>query len=288
VGSAPLADVPSLHELPRLIRLKYMTPTNRWTTLGSPPVARLSDAPLNRSRLWRELLSGYGVTDVVSVVFRDAYGCWGFLDLWRCGPVFDETATRTLTSIVEAVTTGLRKCQATGFADRPIDPGRVEPVVLMLSPDLVVLGQTPSTHDYLRTLVPPAPDRAPVPASAYNVGAQLLAVEAGVDANPPTARVHLAGGHWLTLRAARLGADTIAVTIEDTSPADRIDLFGRVFGLTVQERLIVGHLAGGLDTKTVAERMFLSAYTVQDHLKSIFAKTGAHSRRELIALALGA
>jgi hypothetical protein len=32
VGSAPLADVPCLHELPRLIRLKYLT--NRWTTLS--------------------------------------------------------------------------------------------------------------------------------------------------------------------------------------------------------------------------------------------------------------
>ena len=45
---------------------------------------------------------------------------------------------------------------------------------------------------------------APVPAGAYNVGAQLLAREAGVDGNPPLARVHLGSGHWLTLRADRL------------------------------------------------------------------------------------
>ena len=31
VGSAPLADVPCLPELPRLIRLKYLTTVNRWT-----------------------------------------------------------------------------------------------------------------------------------------------------------------------------------------------------------------------------------------------------------------
>ena len=31
VGSAPLADVPCLPELPRLIRLKYLTPVTRWT-----------------------------------------------------------------------------------------------------------------------------------------------------------------------------------------------------------------------------------------------------------------
>jgi hypothetical protein len=95
------------------------------------------------------------------------------------------------------------------------------PVVLLLSPSLAVRAQTPQTQRYLRVLVPPdAEDQAPVPASAYNVAAQLLAVEAGVDGHPPTARVHLAGSRWLTLHAARLdtgqgaeGSD-IAVSIE--------------------------------------------------------------------------
>jgi hypothetical protein len=89
VGSAPLADVPSelLPELPRLIRLKYLTPTNRWTGLAGPVgllVAATGGQP-QRSRLWQELLAGYGVVDVASVVFRDRHGCWGFLDLWRTG-----------------------------------------------------------------------------------------------------------------------------------------------------------------------------------------------------------
>ena len=46
-------------------------------------------------------------------------------------------------------------------------------------------------------------------------------------------------------------------------------------------------LATGADTREIARRMFLSEHTVQDHLKSIFAKTSAHSRRTLLSLALG-
>ena len=34
------------------------------------------------SPLWRQVQRSYGVLDVASVVFRDRFGCWGFLDLW--------------------------------------------------------------------------------------------------------------------------------------------------------------------------------------------------------------
>src|ERR1700735_1355770 len=58
VGSAPLADVPCLPELPRLIRLKYLTTVNRWTSMITP-VASLRAATggdLARSLVWRDLL----------------------------------------------------------------------------------------------------------------------------------------------------------------------------------------------------------------------------------------
>ena len=70
----------------RLIALKYLTRINRWTTLDGAPVALLQEATggdLSLSLLWHDLLCGYGVSDVASLVFRDGFGCWGFLDLWR-------------------------------------------------------------------------------------------------------------------------------------------------------------------------------------------------------------
>ncbi|MFI9817555.1 LuxR C-terminal-related transcriptional regulator [Saccharothrix variisporea] len=282
VGTRPLADVPPalLPRLPELIRLKYLTPTNRWTALHTE-VATLdrTDSP------WQALLRAHGVADVASAVFKDRYGCWGFLDLWRCGSPFTTAETTYLASLRAPLTTALRTCVARTF-DHPAATVR-GPLVLLLSQDLEVLGQTPETHEYLKVMVPPAEGRAPIPAGAYNVAAQLLAVEAGVDDHPPWARAHLSAGDWVTLRAARIGTGGIAVGIEQTSPSDRLGLFTRAVGLSARETELVTLLPGGAGTRELAARMHLSENTVQDHLKSIFTKTGTRTRRTLLARALG-
>jgi DNA-binding CsgD family transcriptional regulator len=286
VGSSPLADVPTplLAALPRLIRAKYLTAANRWTTLDPGQVALLSAAgdgdPL------RALLAGHGVADVASLVFRDRFGCWGFLDLWRAGGVFTTADARRVAAFAEPVAGALRQAQAATFVARPSSTSRPGPLVLLLSPELDVTGQTPQTHEYLQTLIPPEHGRAPVPASAYNVAAQLLAVESGVDDHEPISRVHLAAGLWLTLRAARIGGN-IAVTIEESTAVERLDLFARASALSARESELLAHLASGADTRDVAGHMFLSEHTVQDHLKSIFAKTQTRSRKALLARALG-
>ena len=294
VGAAPLADVPCLPELPRAIRLKYLTPVNRWTSLPTGGVATLVSATggdLARSRLWRELLSAHDISDIASTVFRDPYGCWGFLDLWRVGgATFTAAETAWLAAVVPAITTALRRSQAATFTARAPETGdRPGPVVLLLSADLRLLAQTPETDAHLRTLLPPEGAGPPVPAGAYNVGAQLLAAAEGVDTGPPTARVHLAGGRWLTLRAAWVSTSdsTIAVTLEQASPRERLALFSRAAGLTAREAELLRHLATGTDTRELADRLSLSRHTVQDHLKSIFAKTSTRTRRGLLSRALG-
>jgi DNA-binding NarL/FixJ family response regulator len=53
--------------------------------------------------------------------------------------------------------------------------------------------------------------------------------------------------------------------------------------LTEREIEIVIMLARGFATKEIAAELSLSAYTVRDHVKSIFDKTGVNSRGELVA-----
>ncbi len=296
VGCSPVAEVPDLATLPDLIRLKYLTPVNRWTGLPASGCATLRQATggrPERSRLWREYLAGLGIIDVVSVVFTDRFGWWGFLDLWRRESCFTDDEIGALAAVRPAITSRLRGVQAAGFTAAEASPGHRGPGALVLSPALTIRTQTAQTQDWLTALLPPAPGRSPIPASTYNVAAQLLATEAGVDPHPAQTRVHLGGGTWLTLRADRLGGpgpieqQDIVVTMESSSPTERRDIFSRSHGLTGRETEVVRHLADGCDTRTVARLMVISELTVQDHLKAVFTKTLTSSRRELLAVSLG-
>ena len=303
VGAAPVADVPCLPELPALIKAKYATPVNRWTVLQlqNSPAGTLRDAvggELDRSLMWREVLCRYGIGDMVSAVFADQFGCWGFLDLWRNSTrgSFGAADAGFLAAAAAPLATALRRCQARTFVD-PATQHRPDlgPVVLTLDDDLRITSRTAASRGWLDALLPPEADERAIPASVYNVAAQLLAVEQGIDAHPAFARTHLADGFWLTLRAARLspdqppasGAATIVVTIEEASASERVELFGRAFGLSAREYELVGLLAKGSDTRSMARQMSLSEHTIQDHLKSIFAKTGAHDRVTVLSRALG-
>lgn len=306
VGTAPLAEVPCMTELPALIKAKYATPVNRWTALARQacPAGLLNDAvggDLSKSRVWREVMSRYGIGDVASAVFADQYGCWGFLDLWRddAREPFDGTDADFIASLAAPLTSALRQCQARTFVEPSAAHRRdAGPVVLTLDDDLQIISRTAASQAWLNVLLPPEPDERAIPASVYNVAAQLLAAENGIDDHLASARTHLAGGFWLTLRAARLSSEEkqgalpdrgapLVVTIEETSADGRLDLFSRTFGLTAREHELLSLLATGGDTRAMARQMSLSEHTIQDHLKSIFAKTGARDRVTVLSRALG-
>jgi len=54
------------------------------------------------------------------------------------------------------------------------------------------------------------------------------------------------------------------------------------YGLTERERDVTRAVLQGASTAEIAEQLVVSTHTVQQHLKSIFDKTGVHSRRALV------
>ncbi|MGZ5404587.1 MAG: helix-turn-helix transcriptional regulator [Nocardioides sp.] len=284
VGVDPLAEAPPGVALPQLISAKYRTALNRWTALTASAALRERAA---ESPAWLEVQRFHGVVDVLSAVFRDHYGCWGFLDLWSRRS-FQTQDLRQVDAVVPAVTSVLRRDQARSLR-RPSAAEATGPVVLVLDDELRVVSRTAAADDWLARLLPPADGVLPVPAVAYNVAAQLVARERGVDPHLPRGRVHLGDGFWVSVGAARLGVGQgVAVAMEPITADDRMDLVGRAFALSPREGTVVAEVCAGRTTAEVAASLHLSPLTVQDHLKSVFRKTGVRSRRELAALALGA
>jgi DNA-binding CsgD family transcriptional regulator len=219
-----------------------------------------------------------------------------------------------MTSDLQAIAIEQRWCQSCPSGNLPTagpvpwlgGPALMRPPgwrELTLDEGLQITSRTAASQSWLDALLPPGPQGHAIPASVYNVAAQLLAVEAGIDDRPASTRVHLSDGFWLTLRAARLASDppesdsltpgsgsgpgNIVVTIEEASATERMDLFSRAVGLTSREYELLGWLATGSDTRAMARQMSLSEHTIQDHLKSIFTKTGSRDRVSVMSRALG-
>jgi DNA-binding NarL/FixJ family response regulator len=77
------------------------------------------------------------------------------------------------------------------------------------------------------------------------------------------------------------------VTIRAAAPREAFDVACRAYGLTPREKAVMAALFAGAGTRDVAQAMHLSDWTVQDHLKSVFAKLGVHSRREALSRLAG-
>lgn len=308
-GIAPMSRNPCTEELPELIRLKYLTPDCRWTALinarrpATTLLAETGGRP-GRSPLWSGLLVRYRVTDVLSAVFADKHGCWGWLDLWRAGDegTFSEPETEYLAMAAPLVAAALRRSRAaqcrrdteriTGArlaVRKPLPPQ----AVLSLDERLAVVGQTASAGDWLGLLQRGPRPYEGIPAEVLNVAAQLMAREAGVDPHPAMSRVPVGLGSWALLRATRMdpglpgATPALAVTIQECPAVDRLEVFARCFALTPQQHRLLGLTAGGFSTAELAAALRITPYTVQDQFKAIFAACGVRSRSALLGLALG-
>ncbi|MCU1517942.1 MAG: LuxR family transcriptional regulator [Pseudarthrobacter sp.] len=301
-GVAPRARIPCPAELPLVIRLKYVSRPARWSVLAvsGPPATTLlhaTDGDLSRSLLWNGVLKRYGISDVLSTVFADKHGCWGWLDLWRVDPhdAFSDSESGYLANVARELTPALRRSIARQFEGTARDEGRGLPpqAVLTLDEDMAVVGETASAGEWLELLQRGPRPYQGVPAEVLNVAAQLLAREAGVDDHDAGARVHIGSGRWAMLRASRMASagsvatPPLAVTIQECPQEARLDMFARSFGLTPRQRQLLDLASAGLSTTAMATALGISAYTVQDQFKQVFENCGVRSRASLLAMALG-
>ncbi len=98
--------------------------------------------------------------------------------------------------------------------------------------------------------------------------------------NVALARVLSREGRWIVLYGAALlasGGRRVAVIIEPAHPARISSLLMAAYHLDVTRLVLRGN-----STAQIADSLFVSPSTVQQHLKSVFEKTGVRSRRDLV------
>lgn len=271
-----------------------VVPSRRRLAAG-PPLHALSAATggnLARSRRWVELYESWGVGDELQAALLFDGGCWAHLALNReraAGP-FSAEEIAGVRSLLGVLAAGLRR--ALLVAPFPVQPVLDGPGTVILGPDLAPVAATPMGRRWAALLQ----DR--IGAGALNsmvcaLAARLEALETrGAGELMPRVRTRAAGGQWLVVHAARLSGSSsvaghLALVVEPARPTDVAPLAQQLYGLSVRERELTRLVLDGRSTKEIAGAMFISTYTVQDHLKTVFAKTGVRSRRELVATLAG-
>lgn len=130
-----------------------------------------------------------------------------------------------------------------------------------------------------------------IPAPIWTVLGALksaLRPETDRDLNTsPYLRARTRSGRWLTLQASRTEPSPSrpsesVVIIAPAGPKEVLRLTAIGYGLTAREQEVVDLAVRGASTKQISQALYISEYTVKDHLKNIFGKVGVRGRRALV------
>lgn len=244
-----------------------------------------TEGDLERSPRYREILRPLGLGDELRAGFRDASGVWGFMCLHRDGA--QSAFTTEELRFVDAASPHIAKAIRTSVLLSAVVAEDVIPDVpglVLLSPQLDLVGTNAAAQRWLDVLG--GTRTGGVPNEILVLAAAALGLPSSEFAHVPRIRVQTTTGQWALLHASvvTVGADEqVAVVIEPAAPIELAPLIVAAYGLTRQERRIVELVCHGAMTGVIAADLHITANTVQDHLKAIFAKTGTGSRRELVA-----
>ena len=201
-------------------------------------------------------------------------------------PEFDREELEFLREVAPHLAEGARRGLLVGEASEPEGPDA--PGLVVLGDDWCVESLTPGVERWLSEL----PDgdwegHGKLPPSVLAVAGRALRTAEHKDApgEVALARVLSSEGLWIVLHGASLvadGARRAAVIIEPAHPARISPLLMSAYGLTEREQDVTRLVLRGDSKAQIAAELCVSAHTVQQHLKSVFEKTGVRSRRELV------
>ncbi|HET9322169.1 MAG TPA: LuxR C-terminal-related transcriptional regulator, partial [Bryobacteraceae bacterium] len=259
---------------------------NKWTEVASIPtgVRTLSAATggnLARSPRYRDIFEPMGLADELRAVLRTRGAVWGFMCLHReAGATFSALEQSLVARIAPHLAEGIRLgllMQCAAGDDIAQTPG-----LILLAPDNSMIAKNPAAEQWLQELNWLGSGETPV--EIHALAARLRRAEALTE--PAPLHVRTRSGRWIILQASWISGDdrgAVAVIIQAATSDEVVPIVMSAYGLSDQERAVSGLVFQGNSTRAISDQLKIAEHTVQDHLKSIFDKTGVRSRRELVA-----
>jgi len=240
-----------------------------------------------RSPHWNTYVRPIGGEQQLYLALRTRSGeNWGILALYRepGQPMFTRAEFELLRELAPHLAEGARRALLIGAAADPEGPEA--PGLVVLDESWQVQSLTPGVERWLERLPGDWTPGGQLPQAVIAVAARALQT-AGPDhpGEVALARVLSRDGRWIVLHGATLLSDGVpraAVILEPAHPARISPLLMSAYTLTEREQDLTRHVLCGESTAEIAAALCISAHTVQQHLKSIFEKTGVRSRRDLV------
>jgi DNA-binding CsgD family transcriptional regulator len=263
---------------------------NKWTELardrhGVRTMWEATDGKPESSARYRDIFQPLGLGDELRAVLRADDECWGYLCIHREGPNgFSAEEARFVERIAPHLADGFRLATLIGSTE--VDDAS-PPGVVVLDEDGSRSATNAAGERWLDELGAD-PSGNELPLELLAVTARLQSVD-GTEGRSPRLRVRTRAGRWAVLHACWLGeppSRSATVIIEQATPSEVLPVLLPAYGLTQQERRVTKLVCQGLSTIEIAGQLHVTTNTVQDHLKSIFTKTGVRSRRQLVATLL--
>jgi DNA-binding CsgD family transcriptional regulator len=229
----------------------------------------------------------FGFDDEMRVALRLDGHTWGFIALFRIGPnPFTPAEMSYMSDLAPRIARCFRSSMIAG-ATATLGSG-TGPVVVVVDAQGTICQASLAAEARLAELELAPAGAGQLPVVLSTLAAAARAQHAGRNPQVPRMRLRSRSGGWVVAHASPMrsldGSRTdVVVTVEEARPPEVIPLVVAAFGLTPREQAVVGLVLQGVSTTEIAASLHLSAYTIQDHLKSIFDKAGVRSRRDLIA-----
>jgi DNA-binding CsgD family transcriptional regulator len=262
------------------------------------PVMLLSEATggrLERSLRYREFLQPSGLGHEMRGVCTLDKERWGGTDLTRekGRPDFNPQEVAFLRRVAPHLGAGLRAAALRAQASSDSE-GEGLPGVLVLDHRGWVIQYTQAAKGLLEELEDLGPgwqEGAGLPLAIWMVASAVRkALKAKTDrdqAMVPRLCIKARSGRWLTLQGALTEAKPgqpggTMIFMEPAGPKEMTWLRTSAYGLTPREREVVDLVLRGASGKQISETLYISEYTVQEHLSNIFDKVGVRGRRALV------